>query len=171
MINKMALMSLIRAVIKIGSGWAIAKGLGDENSWEAAGGAAAALGATMWGMANRQRLPAKVKVPLCLVAVGLAFVTGCVSVQDRAGKYLASTAITVDAAMRGYAAWVALHPGPPSPEQATVRAAYMNYQATMMIATNAYAAAVLSKDWSGWDGASNQLFVAKTALISNTPTH
>jgi hypothetical protein len=64
-------------------------------------------------------------------AVALALlVIGCVTTQNTAGKLLASTAITVDGVMQGWAAWVVQGQATP-PQEVKVKFAYAKYQESM----------------------------------------
>src|SRR5262245_43779951 len=67
--------------------------------------------------------------------------------QDSYGKILATTAQTVDAAMKGWAMYVVTG-NPPADQQAKVKTAYQEYQAAFDVALNAYNASVALKDAS-----------------------
>jgi len=97
------------------------------------------------------------KPRLSQIAVLVAFVgmavaamlssCACTTWQDSAGKSLASASVSVDAAMKGWAVWVAN--GHATLEQeAKVRDAYGKYQAAMRLASNTYQSAVAAKDKS-----------------------
>lgn len=77
------------------------------------------------------------------------FTHGCASLTpyQAAGKTLASTAVTVDKAMQGWARWVVMQRANPASDKATlaaseakVRVLYGNYQHAMEVARLAYAA-------------------------------
>jgi hypothetical protein len=70
---------------------------------------------------------------------------GCRTWQDAAGKSLASASVSVDAAMKGWALWVASGHATPQQEDA-VRDALKKYQSAMLVAEDVYAAAIKSKD-------------------------
>lgn len=109
---------------------------------------------------------------LVLLGILIALITGCAtqsSLQTKAGKFLTSTAVTVDAAMKGWATYVVLH-NTPQEQQTGVRNAYATYQAAMMVATNAYTQAAVAKDMTLFSGASNNLVVAKTILVQQAST-
>ncbi len=95
----------------------------------------------------------------------VALLSACVSFQNSAGKLLATTATTVDAAMKGWATWVAKNPPNPLAE-AKVRDAYQKYQASMTIACNAYTNAVATGERSGWKIASDVLTANQTSLLN-----
>lgn len=101
---------------------------------------------------------------LLLPALLLAF-TACASFQNTAGKLLASTADTVDAAMRGWATYVVINKVGED-KQLPVRNAYANYQTAMVAAESAYKAAVQSGDQSAWSQASAALTAASGALTT-----
>lgn len=88
--------------------------------------------------------------------VMLAFIVGCASIQTNAGKLLATTAMTVDASMKGWAVWVAKGQAAPD-EETVVKAAYEKYQTAMAIASNAYAVLVATKDQTAWTQAAATL--------------
>lgn len=104
--------------------------------------------------------------------IGLALVVGCAALtgggfQTVAGKFLTSTAVTVDAAMQAYAkANVA---GMTTASQdATVKTTYGQYQVYFAMATNAYTLALTASDPGLFVDASNKLFLSKTALVNVT---
>lgn len=70
---------------------------------------------------------------LCAMLAG----GGCATWQDTDGKLLASTAQSADAAMKGWAAYVADGHAAPA-QEAKVMAAYQKYQAAMRVAREAY---------------------------------
>lgn len=89
------------------------------------------------------------------------------SFQTNAGKFLASTAQTVDAAMHGWAVWDATGKASPT-DEATVRKVYQQYQLYMMVATNAYTLAVKTGDITIFNQPSNNLFSVKQDLVTAT---
>lgn len=108
-------------------------------------------------------------VGLCCIIAAIIVscaLTGCVSVQSTAGKMLASTALTVDASMKGWAQWVVA--GQANADQETkVKAAYIKYQAAMNIAKNAYAElAANPSNQTGWQTASEILTNNRDALLA-----
>ena len=95
----------------------------------------------------------------------LAFLVGCATFQNNAGKTLASAAATVDAAMKGWAAFVVAG-GATDAQQAQVRAAYGKYQLAMSAAETAYLTAVKSGDQSAWGTAASALLASQSQLIA-----
>lgn len=93
--------------------------------------------------------------------------TAATSFRTNAGRFLASTALTVDTAMKGYAKVVKT--GQISiTDQEKVHALYVQYQEDMAIATNAYALAITVADPSVFAGPSNTLFQSKSSLTTAT---
>lgn len=114
------------------------------------------------------------------VLLGLGLVvalTGCKMLQsaqtrfeDSAGKFLATTAVTVDNTMTAWAKWVVMGKATPESE-AKVRAWYGNYQVAMMKATNAYTVALTVKTPALFTESSNALFSAKVDLLTAAAIH
>ncbi len=104
------------------------------------------------------------KLITALVALGLVL-AACTTFKSTAGKTLASSALTVDAAMKGWATWV-VKMNVPETQQSPVRDAYLKYQASMAVATNAYNTAVLTGDQTGWQQAQNILQNNQQALLN-----
>lgn len=103
----------------------------------------------------------KHKLNLTLV---LAFLCGCASFHNTAGKLLVSTAQTVDATMKGWATWVVS--GQTKPEQETaVKAAYGQYQFAMQAAQTAYLVSANNGDKSVWQKASLALQASSGSLV------
>lgn len=107
---------------------------------------------------------------LALLTSALVF-SGCAILssggfQTNAGKFLASTAVTVDATMKGWGQWNATHVVPAATQQ-QVRDAYGTYQTAMAAAQSAYNIAVTAKDPSIFTSPSNSLFSAKAVLVKN----
>ena len=87
----------------------------------------------------------------------LMFALGCASFQTNAGKTLASTAMTVDAAMKAWSKYVDKNGVDPARNLA-VKTAYIRYQAAMQTASMVYVHLSQSKDQSQWvDAAANLL--------------
>lgn len=63
--------------------------------------------------------------------------TGCATYLENTGKTLASVAITVDGAMKGWASWVKTGHATQANED-SVKAAYEKYQLAMQTAEDAY---------------------------------
>ncbi len=102
----------------------------------------------------------KIKLLVSLWLACLMF-TGCQTV----GKTLASTAVTVDAAMQGWATYVAMG-NATAPQELQVKTAYLKYQASMKIAKDAYLAAETSGEDSIFDTAALVLENNAQALIA-----
>jgi hypothetical protein len=108
-----------------------------------------------------------------LLSLGLVALVGCTtlglskSFETTAGKFLTTTAATVDAAMKGWAAWAVVGKTTTADDN-VVRDIYGKYQSAMMIATNAYVLAVKTGDSTIFAGPSNNLFVVKEKLTSAT---
>lgn len=97
-------------------------------------------------------------------AIALFFTAGCVS-QNPAGRLLASTVQSVDAAMQGWSTYVAL--GNATVDQETaVRSSYAKYQATVAAAEVAYVAAAKLGDESAWQRAANALRASQRDLLT-----
>jgi hypothetical protein len=89
---------------------------------------------------------------------------GCATTQNTAGRLLASTAITVDGTMQGWANWVVQ--GQATAEQETkVKAAYTKYQASMSAALAAYNTLAINGDKTVWEQAELVLTQNKTLLL------
>jgi len=100
-------------------------------------------------------------ISLLLAAVSVVLITGCANV----GKSLATTAVTVDSAMQGWATYVAL--GNATEEQeAQVKTAYAKYQASMRIARDAYVAAATAGNKDLYTSAAEVLEANQFALLS-----
>lgn len=98
---------------------------------------------------------------LAALAAGLLAGSGCASTGS---KVLSSTALTVDAAMRGWAVWT-VQGQADAEDEAAVRAAYIQYQLAMQAAESAYLAAVSSGDKDIWDQAKAGLEAARESLL------
>lgn len=117
------------------------------------------LRAGLMGIINGNKLPLLMAVSLAL-AVG----PGC-QTSNTPGRILASTAVTVDAGMQGWAQWVKTGQATDG-DQAKVRAAYEKYQAAFGLALMAYEAATGETDQSGWERASAALRASQTELLA-----
>ncbi len=92
--------------------------------------------------------------PIIALAVLL---TGCTTLtNDSAGKFLASTAATVDAAMKAWATYVVVAKID-AEGQAEVKSAYVKYQASMAVAETAYVALVKDGNKVTWASAKTVL--------------
>lgn len=120
-----------------------------------------------------------------LITIGLFFITtaiivscsltGCVSNtwQTAAGKFLTSTAMTVDTTMKG-AALLTVQGTITTNDWNAISAQYVRYQGAMSLATNAYVLAVKLSDPSLFATPSNNLFGVQSSLTAKvqsvTPT-
>lgn len=95
--------------------------------------------------------------------VVLLLVIGCQSFHQNAGKLLASTALTVDAAMRSWANY-RVRNNVSTDAEARVKKAYEQYQLSMDAAQAAYTAMVTSGDKSIWQQAAAILQTSSASL-------
>ncbi len=105
----------------------------------------------------------KIKTTLALVLL-----VGCTTLatfENRAGQFLSSTALIVDAAMKGWGVYVASGHAT-AEDEVQVKTIYMQYQADMMVATNAYVLAVKLSDPTIFESPSNRLFTTKSILVT-----
>lgn len=93
----------------------------------------------------------------------LALLPACATFKSNAGKTLSSTAITVDAAMKGWASYVVLN-NVPADKQMPVRVAYGQYQTAMAAARDAYVSLALNNDTNAWTVAQQALTAASSNL-------
>ena len=100
-----------------------------------------------------------------LTALMLALLTACATYKDNAGKLLASTALTVDATMRGWGAYVRLGKATDD-QQAKVRAAYEQYQLAMQAAQAAFTVLIATGNQPAWTTASSTLTSKSTSLTA-----
>lgn len=98
-----------------------------------------------------------------LQALVLVLMIGCASFQTTAAKLLTSTALTVDATMKGWATYVVQN-NVSDAQQAPVKAAYSKYQIAMTAAQAAYTALVANGDKNAWQQASAALTAASSGL-------
>ena len=89
---------------------------------------------------------------------------GLPSLEDSAGKALASTALIVDATMKAWAAYVVAN-NVPDAQQAKAKRAYEDYQAAIQAAQEAYAAITGTAGESVWNDAKAALLASSGALI------
>lgn len=104
----------------------------------------------------------------CIIAGCAIFHSGS-NFQTVAGKFLETTAVTVDSAMKGWAIWVATGKATDA-DQATVKTYYVQYQVYMETATNLYTVAIKTGDTTLFLQASNNLQAASTKLSTVTST-
>ena len=103
-------------------------------------------------------------LPVLLVGALSFSLVGC-KTPAAAGKALATTVVTVDAAMKGWFAWVKA--GQSTPEQeARVDKLYGQYQLAESAAENAYLTAVKLNDMSVWNTAAAALTAAQSDLVA-----
>jgi len=104
---------------------------------------------------------------ISLIAAICFYASACSTLQSNSGKSLATVATTVDAAMTGWAAWVAT--GKVNQlQQDSVKSVYQHYQVAMSIALNAYLALQTSKDPTAYNLAYANLLKAKDEVVSTT---
>lgn len=102
----------------------------------------------------------RIILPLLVV---LALLPACTTFKGNAGKVLSSTALTVDAAMKGWASYVVLN-NVPADKQMPVRVAYGQYQTAMAAARDAYVSLALNNDTNAWTVAQQALTAASSNL-------
>lgn len=100
-----------------------------------------------------------------ITLIAFAFLVGCASVQTNAGKTLASVAVAVDSAMKGWALHVVAN-GATEQQQAPVKQAYKDYQMSMALAEQAYLVLVKTGDQSAWSAAKMALTSSQGQLVT-----
>ena len=98
-------------------------------------------------------------------------VVGCANLQtnfqNNAGKFLTSVALTVDAAMKGWAIYdVSGHSNPA--EEAQVKAIYQQYQTYFAVATNSYTLALAANNFAIFIAPSNNLQAVQNQIVTLT---
>jgi hypothetical protein len=102
---------------------------------------------------------------LLLLTAVLALVTPGCSTTNTAGRVLASSVQTVDAAMQAWWSYEVL--GHATPDQvALARDAYATYQAAELLAEDAYLAYTKTGDASAWQRAADGLRALQTHLLA-----
>lgn len=116
---------------------------------------------------NAPHKPNHVAAALCLLLLVAAtfLFTGCKSALDTNAKILTTTVSSVDVAMKGYAAAVALG-AVSTNDQARVRALYAHYQAAEAIAESAIIAAIKTGDAGSLAQTSAALTAAREPLLA-----
>lgn len=144
--------------------------------WSKWGMFASALGSVLLGIAARDNSVTSEqagaldhpKTPLVLPALAglcaIMLLPGC-QTQNAAGRILASTVQTVDAAMQAWGTYVALGHAKPGEEE-TVRLAYAQYQSAEAIAERAYVLAAKSGDQSAFTLAADTLRSTQADLLA-----
>lgn len=79
--NNSAILSLIRAALKIGGGYFIAKGVVSEADWETAAAVFITLFGVIWGMIDRSGTPPPRAAGIVAIFAGLSLFTGCMAAQ------------------------------------------------------------------------------------------
>ena len=97
--------------------------------------------------------------------IALAFLIGCATFNDNAGKVLATAATTVDTAMTSWAQYLKLHPLPAS-KQMRVKSAYVSYQASMAAAEKAYIELVKTGDRTAWAKVAAALTASQAEVVA-----
>lgn len=98
------------------------------------------------------------------LSLSMLVLSGCATWQSDGGKTLATVAVTVDSAMKGWATYCATH-DVPQDEHGAVRSAYQRYQIAMRGASLAYSAAVKVGDKGTWQEAKAAVLAAKDSII------
>lgn len=104
----------------------------------------------------------KHKLNILLAALLL---TGCAGFEKNAGKTLASIAATVDAGMKGWAAYVVTGKATAG-DEVKVKAGYQQYQMSMTLARDAYFASVQTGDTASYEAAFQSLVKNKDSLMT-----
>lgn len=104
-------------------------------------------------------------VALCVALIVTLGCLGCTTFGDKSAKVLASSAATVDSAMKGWATYVVLTKPPPEAE-AKVKAAYVKYQSAMSAAQSAWFAVQANGDKTAWQQAESALLAAQFDLLA-----
>lgn len=102
----------------------------------------------------------KLILPLLCI---LALMPACSTTKGNAAKTLASTALTVDAAMKGWAAYVVMN-NVAVDKQQPVRVAYSQYQTAMAAARDAYVTWATTDAQDPWLIAQQALTAASSNL-------
>lgn len=95
----------------------------------------------------------------------MACLVGCASFQTTSGKFLASTAQSVDLAMKGWALFV-VEGKVTAQQQLNVRSAYAMYQRSMLVASNAWETSLTTADKTLWNSASNSVYFSQQGLVN-----
>lgn len=116
---------------------------------------------------NAPHKPSHVAAILCLLLLVAAtfLFSGCKSALDTNAKILTTTVTSVDVAMKGYAAAVALG-AVNTNDQARVRALYSHYQAAESVAEAAIIAAIKTGDSGSLAQTSAALTAAREPLLA-----
>lgn len=101
---------------------------------------------------------------LFVLSCSLLLLSGCAGWQQDGGKTLATVAVTVDSAMKGWATYCATH-DVPQEEHGAVRSAYERYQIAMRAAALAYQAAAQVGDKGSWLEARAAVLAAKDSIV------
>jgi len=159
--------TLLRSILKIGSGYLASKGIMNDATGEVIIAGLIAAISVLWGVLDKRPNPALTPpAPLLLViGAGLAILVAGCQTTNTPGRILASTAQTVDVAMKGYMQCVKA--GLIKPEQENnVRAAYTIYQTTEAAAESACLAYAKTGDKAAWDRAAGALQAAQSDLVT-----
>lgn len=158
--------TLIRSVLKIGAGYALAKGWADDAQVQVIASGVVALAAVIWGLLHRTSggSPPAATKGLGLLLFGLAVMlpaSGCQSGPERTAYNVAKApAVTVEQTMTAWGDYVAkFHPGPAT--ELKVRAAFEKAKAAELVAIDA--AHAYANAASGTNSVPQQL---QSALLS-----
>lgn len=133
--------TLLRSVLKLAAGAAVAQGYTDNNTAEIIIAGLFALAGVAWGVLHRTAAAApeavKIKVSLFALAAALAFAPGCASTPSRIAYNSVSVPVaTVDQAMLAWGSYVAqFHP--PAADELKVKDAFEEYRAAALLAVDA----------------------------------
>ena len=104
-----------------------------------------------------------------ITVFALVALVGCASFQNSAGKTLASVATTVDAAMKGWAAYVVAG-GASEVQQNEIKVLYRQYQIAMFAAETAFIELSKTGDRTSWSQAEPNLVKVQTSLLGTIKT-
>jgi hypothetical protein len=142
------LQTLIRAVLKVGGGYLVAKGLADQSTAEVIISGLAAFVGVGWGIWHRTQLPAPVTIvnksaQLLVLTALLAGVAGCIAPPALIAYRATATAnVTANTALKAWDDFVAAN-HPPIAQQLQVKAAWEKAHAAELAAIDAQIA------WTG----------------------
>lgn len=167
--NKDQVLSLVRTLLKVASGIAIAKGYGDSSAWEGGIGLVVALITQYFSHdshAGDTTPPAPPsKLPLALLLGALICSQGCATFDTNAYKTLAITATTVDSSRQAWNDYVGQGKATVAEVQA-VADSYAKYQHAMAYAQSATIAYETTKNQSQLQGAIDAAVAAATNFTS-----
>jgi hypothetical protein len=143
--------TLLRSLLKLGSGYLLAKGVADESTVNVIAAGLFAVVGVIWGVTHRrstapQSVPVKVG-PLLVLLAAAGLLAGCQGTPARiAFNTVKVPAVTLDAVMTAYGDYYRQF-GVATADQVKVRAAYEKAKAAELLAIDAAQAAVATL-WS-----------------------